>query len=89
MTGAQSDSIGPDIHGSDPVAGNKSEGPATQISLDVESMFVSNAYEYAASVAGSIHPSSDDAICPGFRSGAAPGAVSRILSDSRSKSCLS
>ena len=53
MIGAQSDSIGTDASGSEPVAGDESEGPMTQISLDVKSVFGSSADECAASVAGS------------------------------------
>ena len=57
MIGAQSDSIGTGAGGSESVAGDKSGGLVTRISLEVESMFSSNADENAASGAGSIHPS--------------------------------
>ena len=89
MTGAQSNSIGTDVRGSDPVARDESGGPVTQISLEVESVFSSNTDEYVASVVGSIHPFLDDVICLGFRFGASAGAISRALSDSRSKPCSS
>ena len=69
MIGAQSDSIGMDVHGSEPVAGDESEGPMTPASSEVGSVFGSNADECVASVAGSIHPSSDGAICSGLRAG--------------------
>ena len=89
MIGGQSDSVGTDARVSEPMAGDEFEGPMTQISLEAKSVFGSNAAEYAASVAGSIHLSLDDAICPGFRSRAAAGAISQILSDSIFKSCSS
>ena len=63
MIGAQSDSIGTDARGSEPMAGDESEGPMTPPSQEVGSVFGSNADECAASVAGSIHPSSDGMIC--------------------------
>ena len=87
MTGAQSDSIGTDVHGSYPVAGDKSEGPMTPLSRGVGSVFSSNIDKCAASVAGSIHPSSEGTICSGLIPGAAAVAISRALSDCRSKSC--
>ena len=65
MIGAQSDSIGMDAGGSEPVAGDESKGSATQISQEVKSVFGSIADGCAASVAGSIHLSSDGAICSG------------------------
>ena len=74
--GARSDSIGMDARGSEPMDGDESEGPMTQISLEVKSVFGSSADECAASVAGSIHPSSDGAICFGSRAEAAAGAFS-------------
>ena len=55
MIGAQSDSIGTGARGSEPNAGDKSGGPVTQISLEVESVFGSNANECAAFEVGSIH----------------------------------
>ena len=89
ITGAQPDSVGSGARGLEPTAGHKSGGPVTQTSLGVESVFSSTTDECAASGAGSIHPSSDNAIYPGFRSRAIAGAISRILSDSRSKPCSS
>ena len=76
MIDAQSDLIGTDVRGSEPVAGDESEGPMTQISLDVNYVFGSNADECAASVVGSIHPSSDGTICCRFKARAAAGAFS-------------
>ena len=69
MISAQSDSIGTDARGSELMAGDESEGPMTQASLEVRSVFVSIAAECAAFVAGSIHPSSDGMICSGFKVG--------------------
>ena len=89
MTGAQPDSIGTDVRGSDPIAGDESEGPTTQTYLAVRSVYGSIAAECAASVAGSIHPSSDGAICTRLRAGAVAGVIYRTLSDGRVKSCLS
>ena len=71
MTGAQSDSIGTDARGSDAVAGDESEGPMTPPSQEVGSVFGSNADECVASVARSIHTSSDGTICSGLIPGAA------------------
>ena len=62
MIGAQSDSIGTDAGGSEPMAGDESNGSVTRVSEEVKSVFGSIAAECAASVAGSIHPSSDGAI---------------------------
>ena len=76
MIGAQSDSMGTDARGSEPVAGDESEGPMTQASLEVKSVFSSIANEYAASVAGSILPSSDGTICTGSKARAAAGEIS-------------
>ena len=87
MTGAQSDSMGMDARGPGPTTENKSGGPETQISLEVESVFGFNTDRCAASMAGSIHPSLDGTICSGSKSGAMAGAICRILSDGRSKSC--
>ena len=89
MIGAQSDSIGTDAGGSEPVAGDESKDPATQVSYEVKSAFGSIAAECAASVAGSIHPSSDGAICSRLRAGVVAGVISRTLSDGRAKSCSS
>ena len=87
MTGAQSDWIGTGVHGSDPVAGDESGGPMTSSLQEVGSVLDSNADKCAASMAGSIHPSSNGAVCSGLIPGAAAGAISRTLSDGRSKSC--
>ena len=87
MIGAQSDWIGTDAGGSEPVVGDEFKGPATQVSLEVKSVFGSIAAECAASVAGSIHPSSEGATCSGTKSRAVAGAMFRILSDYRSRSC--
>ena len=56
MIGSYSNSIGTDARGSEPMAGDESEGPMTQIYLEVKSVFGSSADECASSVAGSIHP---------------------------------
>ena len=56
MIGAQSDPMGVDACGSEPMAGNESEGPRTQTSLEVESVFSAIAVECVASVVGSILP---------------------------------
>ena len=63
--------------------------PATRVSQEAKSVFGSIAPECAASVVGSIHPSSDGAICSGSRAGVPAGGISRTLSVSRTKSCLS
>ena len=76
MIGAQSESIGTDARGSEPMIRDESEDPMTQISLEVKSVFGSSADECAASVVGSIHPSSDGAICSGSKAGTAAGAFS-------------
>ena len=76
MTGAQSDSIGTDVRGSDPVARDELEGPMTPPSQEVGSVFGSNADECAASVAGSIHPSSNGTICSGSKAKATVGVFS-------------
>ena len=89
MTGAQSDSIGTDVRGSDPVAGDESEGPMTPPSQEVGSVFGSDADECAAYMVGSIHPPSGGTICSGLIPGAPAGAISRILSYGRSRSCPS
>ena len=89
MIGAQSDSIGTDAGGLDPMAGDESNGSATRVSWEVKSVFGSIAAECAASVAGSIQPSSDGAICSGLRAGVVAGVISRTLSDDRVKSCSS
>ena len=89
MIGAQSDSIGTDAGDSEPVAGDESKCPAARVSWEVKSAFGSIAAECAASMAGSIHPSSDGAICSGLRAGVVAGVISRTPSDGRAKSCSS
>ena len=59
--------MGMDARGSDPMAGDESEVPMTQIPLEVGSMCGSNAAESVASVAGLSFSSSDGAICSGSR----------------------
>ena len=76
MTGAQLDPMGTDARGSDLMAENGSEGPTTQASLEVKSVFGSIAAEYAASMAGSILPSLDGTIYTGFEARAAAGVIS-------------
>ena len=75
MIGAQSDSIGTDVGGSEPMAGDESKSPATQVSWEVKSVFGSIATECAASVAGSNHPSLNGTICSGFRAGVTTGVM--------------
>ena len=89
MISAQSDSIGTDAGGSDPMAGDESNGSATRVSWEVKSVFGSIATEGATFVAGSIHPSSDGAIHSGLRARVVAGVISRTLSDDRAKSCSS
>ena len=89
ITGAQPGSAGSGARRLEPTTGYESEGPVSQASLGVKSVFGSTADGCAASVAGSIHPSLGDAVCPRFRSGAPTGAISRALSDNRSKPCSS
>ena len=89
MIGAQSDLIGTDAGGSEPVAGDESKYPATRVSQEVKSVFGSIAAGCVASVAGSIHPSSDGMSCSGLRAGVAAGGISRTLSVRRANSCLS
>ena len=76
MIGAQSDSVGTDARGSETMTGDESAGPMTKISLEVKSVFGSSTDECAASVAGSIHPSSDGASCFGSKARAAAGVFS-------------
>ena len=89
MIGAQLGPMGTDVRGLEPTAGDESEGPMTQTSLEVKFVFVSIAAECAASVAGSILPSSDGTICTGFKARAAVGVISWTPSDDRSRSCSS
>ena len=76
MIGAQLDSIGTDARGSEPMAGDESEGPTTQASLEARSVFGSIVDGCVAYVAVSIHPSSDGAIYSGSKARAAIGAFS-------------
>ena len=74
--GAQSDSMGADTRGSEPMAGDESEVPMTHASLEVRSVFGSNAAEYAASMARLSFPYLDGALCYGSRAKAITGAIS-------------
>ena len=76
MIGAQLDLIGADACGSESMAGDESEGPMTQTSLEVKSVFGSIAIECAASVAGLSFPPSDVAICCGSKAGVVTAAIS-------------
>ena len=76
MIGARSSSVGMDARGSEPVAGDESEGPMTQTSLEAKSVFGSIVDECAASMEGSIHPSSDGMICFSSKARASAGAFS-------------
>ena len=76
MIGAQSDSIGTGTGGLESIIGDDSEGPMTQTSLEAKSVFRSIADACAASVVGSIHPSSDGTVCSGSKTRAATGAFS-------------
>ena len=76
MIGARSDSIGTDARGSEPMAGDESEGLMTQTSLEAKSVFGYIAVECVASVARSINPSLDGTICSGFKARADAGAIS-------------
>ena len=76
MIGAQSDSTGTDAGGSESMAGDESNGSATRDSEEVKSVFGSIATGCAASMVGSIHPSSEDTICSGLRVGVATGVIS-------------
>ena len=76
MIGAQSDSLGTGIGGSESVAGEGSSSLTTWLSCKVRSMFGSIAAKGKASVAGSIHPSMDGATGSELRVGAAACAIS-------------
>ena len=76
MIGAQSDSIGMDARGSEPMAGDESEGPMTQTFLEVRLVSGSITAECAASVAGSIHLSLYGIICSRFKAEAAADVIS-------------
>ena len=75
--------MGADARGSEPMAGDESEVPVTQIPLEVGSVCGSDAAESAASVAGLSLASSDGAICSGSRARAVTGAISWVWSDDR------
>ena len=87
--GACSDSMGADTRGSEPMAGDESEVPMTQASLEVRYVFGSNSVESVASVARLNLPSLDGALCYGSRASAVTGAISRTPSDDRFRSCSS
>ena len=89
MIGAQLDLVGMDARGSEPMAGDESEGPMTQTSLEAQSVFGPNTEECAASGAGYIHPSLEGMTRSGTKYGAVAGAMFRILSDCRSRLCAS
>ena len=89
MIGTQPNSMGTDTSVLESVAGDESNDSATRVSWEVKSVFGSIATESAAFVAGSIHPSSDGAICSGLRAGVVAGVIPRTLSDGRAKSCSS
>ena len=72
--------------GSESVAGEGSDSLTTRLSCKVRSMFGSIAAEGKASVAGSIHLSTDGAIGSELRVRAAAYAISWTLSDGRAKS---
>ena len=76
MIGAQLDLLGTDARGSEPMARDESEGPMAQTSLKAKLVFGSIADECAASVAGSIHSSSDGAIYSRSKARAVAGAFS-------------
>ena len=87
--GAQLDPMGVDTRGSEPMAEDESEGPMTQTSLEVKSVFGSIAVEVAAPEAVSSHLSSICAAGSELKIGAGSSAASRALSDCRSWSCSS
>ena len=74
--GAQLNPMGAYMRGSEPMTGDESEGPMTPLSQEVGSVFGSDADECAASVAGSIHPSTEGATGSESRVGAAAGVIS-------------
>ena len=74
--GAQLGPMGTDTRSLKPIVGNEYEGPMTQTSLEVKSVFGSIVVECAASVAGSILPSSDGTNCTGSKARAAAGEIS-------------
>ena len=84
--GAQPDSMGVDTRGSEPMAGDESEVPMTQASLEVRSVFGSSATESAASVARLSLPFLDGALYSGSRARVITGAISCMQSDDRFRS---
>ena len=76
MIGAQTDSLGMGVGGSESVAEEGYSNLTTRLSCRVRSMFGSIAAEGKASVAGSIHLSMDGATGSELRVGAAAGAIS-------------
>ena len=87
MIGAHSDSTGTDVSGSESVARDKSSGSATRLSKGVKSVSGSIATKSAASMAGSIPPLLDGAICSRLTDGVVADAISRTLFDGRVTSC--
>ena len=61
--GAHLGPMGVDTRGSEPMAGDESEGLMAQISSEVNSVLSFISVECVASVAGSILPSSDGTVC--------------------------
>ena len=86
---AQSGSMDADARGPKPMAGDESEVPVTQAQLDVGSVCGSYAAESVAYVAGLSFPSADSAVRSGSRARAVIGAMSRVRSDDRFRSCSS
>ena len=76
MIDDRSSSTYADAQGSEPVVGDESMVPVTQMSLEVRSMCGSNADQSATSVAGLSFPSSDGMICSGSKATAVTGASS-------------
>ena len=87
MIGAQSDSIGRGVEGSE--SGEESGTLESRASQGTGSVFGSIAVEVAASEAASSHPSSIGAVGSELRVGANTCAASRALSGSRARSCSS
>ena len=87
MIGAQSDSIGRGVDGSE--SGKESDTLESRASQGTESVFGSIAVEVAAPEVVSSHPSSIGAVGSELRVGADSCAASRALSGSRAKSCPS
>ena len=76
MIDTQSDSIGMDARGSEPMDGDESEVLMTQAQLDVGSVCGSSAAESAASMAGLSFSSSDDEVRSGSKARVVTGAIS-------------